>query len=379
MTPLFVYGTLRHPPLLRAVAGTRAVPAEPALLEGHAVLHAVTATGEVQEYPLCLPQAGAKAEGLLLRPDPVARARLDAFERIFGYEVSMVTVATAGGAVEAQIYHPDPGEWRAGGAWSLEDWVRDWGAVSTATAAEVMALIPQTEPRRIRTRYRMLEARVTSRGRARAQAAPASLRRAPAEDDVQIARQRAPYTGFFGVEEADLRFRRFDGSLSRPVTRAAFIMSDAVTVLPYDPVKDLVLLIEQYRFGVHARGDPNPWSLETIAGRIDAGESPEDAARRETQEEAELDLRALLPVSSFYPTPAAVSEYVYAFVGIAGLEPGGRHVGGLDSEAEDIRTHVVPLKRLLDMIETGEVATAPLLISAFWLGAQRDRLRAEFR
>ncbi len=379
MTPLFVFGTLRHPPLLRAVAGTRTIPAELALLADHAVTHAVSPVGEVQEFPLCLPEPGAEAEGLLLRPDPVARARLDAYERVFGYDLGSVTVATAGGTVEAQIYRPEPGEWRAGGPWSLSDWARDWGEVTTATAAEVMALIPQTEPRRIRARYRMLEARVTSRNRARAQAAPATLRRAAAPDDIPVARLRAPYTGFFGVEEADLRFRRFDGGLSRPVTRAAFVMADAVSVLPYDPARDLVLLVEQYRYGVHSRGDPNPWSLETIAGRIDSGETPEEAARRETREEAELTLRALLPVAAFYPSPAAVSEFVHAYVGITPLSPGNRHVGGLDSEAEDIRTHAIPFDRLLELIETGEVAAAPLLVCALWLSGQRERLRSEYR
>ena len=379
MTPLFVFGTLRHPPLLRAVAGTRTMTLEPATLQGHAVTHAVSPSGEVQVFPLCQPAPGAEAEGMLLRPDPVARARLDAYERVFGYELATVSVTTAGGVVEAQIYRPDPAEWRPGAPWALQDWVRDWGEVSTATAAEVMALIPQTEPRHIRARYKMLEARVTSRNRARAQPAPAQLRRTPADDDVQLARQRAPYTGFFGVEESDLRFRRFDGGLSRPVTRAAFIMADAVTVLPYDPVRDLVLLVEQYRYGLQARGDRNPWALETVAGRIDAGETPEEAARRETQEEAALELRALLPVPSFYPSPAAVSEYIYAYVGIAKLSDGGRSGGGLESEAEDIRTHVISFARLLELIDTGEVATAPVLITAFWLASQRDRLRAEYR
>ena len=364
---------------MRAVAGTRTIATEPATLEGHAVIHAIGPAGEVQEFPVCLPDPSGRADGLVLRPDPVARARLDAYERVFGYELGTVTVTTAAGPLEAQIYRPESGEWRGGAPWSLEDWARDWGAVTTATAAEVMALIPQTEPRRIRTRYRMLEGRVSSRTRAAAQPGPTSLRRAPAGDDVQIARNRAPYTGFFGVEEADLRFRRFDGALSRPVTRAAFVMADAVTVLPYDPVRDLVLLIEQYRYGVHSRGDPNPWLLETVAGRIDAGEAPEDTARRETREEAGLTLRALLPVGSFYPSPAAVSEYVYAFVGIAPLSEGARDTGGIEAEAEDIRTHAIPFSRLMELIETGEVATAPLLITAQWLAARREALRVEYR
>ncbi len=119
-----------------------------------------------------------------------------------------------------------------------------------------------------------------------AEPAPATLRRQASADDVVVAELRHPYTWFFGVEEADLRFRRFDGSLSPQVTRAAFISGDAVTVLPYDPVRDCVMLVEQFRFGPYARGDTNPWSLEPIAGRIDAGESPQTAARREAQEEA---------------------------------------------------------------------------------------------
>ncbi|WP_209425699.1 NUDIX domain-containing protein [Pararhodobacter sp. SW119] len=379
MTPLFVFGTLRHLPLLRVVAGARAVQVEAATLPDHAVLHAVDRAGAVQEFPVCQPRTGAQATGLLLRPDPVVRARLDAYERVFGYELASVSVTTASGPVEALIYRPEPGEWNGGAPWSLDDWARDWGRVTTATAAEVMTLLPQTEPRHIRTRYRMLQARVTSRQRAEAEPAPATLRRAPAGDDVQIARLRAPYTGFFGVEEADLRFRRFDGALSRPVTRAAFVMADAVTVLPYDPVQDLVLLVEQYRFGVHTRGDRNPWVLETIAGRIDAGETPEDAARRESLEEAGLELRALLPVPAFYPSPAAVSEFIHAYVGLATLDPGTQATAGLETEAEDIRPHVLPFPRLLHLIDSGEVATAPVLISALWLASQRDALRAESR
>lgn len=379
MTALFAYGLLCHAPLLRVVAGTRPLAAEPAILTDHAVLRAIGADGEEHAFPLCLPEPGARAEGLLLRPDPVARARLDAYARIVGCAVDTVTVTTAGGPVEAQIHRPEPGEWRPGGPWSLDDWARDRGEVTTATAAEVMALLPQTEPRRLRSRYRMLEARVASRNRARRQPAPATLRRAPAADDVQIARLRAPYTGFFGVEEADLRFRRFDGGLSRPVTRTAFVMADAVSVLPYDPARDLVLLVEQYRYGPHARGDRNPWMLEAVAGRIDSGEPPEAAARREAREEAGLDLRALLPVPAFYPSPAALSEFVYTFVGITSLAGERQRIGGLDSEAEDIRTHVVPAARLMELIDTGEVATAPLIVSALWLASQRDRLRAEHR
>ena len=95
--------------------------------------------------------------------------------------------------------------------------------------------------------------------------------------------KRQVYNGFFSVEEHDVSFKRFDGSQSKVVTRGALVSSDAVIVLPYDPVNDRVLLIEQFRTGPYVKGDANPWVLEPIAGLIDVGETPEEAGLREAK------------------------------------------------------------------------------------------------
>jgi nudix-type nucleoside diphosphatase (YffH/AdpP family) len=113
-----------------------------------------------------------------------------------------------------------------------------------------------------------------------AQTAPATQRRVAVPGDVAVLTRAERFAGFFAVEEQGLRFRRFDGALSDPVNREAFVSGDAVTVLPYDPVRDRVLLIEQFRVGPHLRGDANPWQLEAIAGRIDDGETAEATAIR---------------------------------------------------------------------------------------------------
>ena len=191
-----------------------------------------------------------------------------------------------------------------------------------------------------------------------------------------IARERQPYARFFAVEEYDLRFRRFDGSLSDSVNRAAFVMGDAVTVLPYDPVRDRVLLVEQFRAGPFVRGDAECWSLEAIAGRIDPGEAPEDAARREAVEEAGLSLGALERVASYYPTPGAVTEYIYSYVALVDLPEGAAGVFGVEGEAEDIRGHLVGFDRLMALVASGEVNNAPLVMTALWLQRERGRLRA---
>ena len=163
--------------------------------------------------------------------------------------------------------------------------------------------------------------------------------------------------------------------MSQPVTREAFVSGDASVVLPYDPVRDRVLLIEQFRFGPFARGDTQAWSVEAIAGRIDGGETPEIAARREAREEAGLELHRLIPGPSYYPSPASKTEYLYSFIGLADLPDGITGIHGVATEAEDIRSHLVSFDRLMDLVDSGEIDNAPLVLIALWLARQRDGLR----
>jgi ADP-ribose pyrophosphatase len=372
---LFLYGTLRHLPLLTTVAGCE-LSVETAELVDHTVTHAVSKQGLKQDFPLFTTRPGSVATGFLIRPGTEARARLDAYERVFGYDTDTVTVTTADGQAQATIYIPRADLWQAGSAWSLEAWVSGPGVLSVDVATEVMALLPTTTPEAILERFRMLEVRAASKRRALSEPAPATVRRTPTSEDVKVAELRRPYTWFFGVEEADLSFRRFDGSHSDTVTRAGFIMGDAVTVLPYDPVRDKVMLVEQFRFGPHARGEANAWSLEPIAGRIDPHETPEAAARREAQEEARLTMQSMHQVGRYYVSPGAVTEYLVSYIGLADLPDSAEGVSGLAAEAEDIRAHVVSFDQLMAMVESGEVANAPLLISAQWLALHRARLRA---
>lgn len=378
MRPLFVFGTLRHGPLLAAVAGG-AVTARPARLAGHAVARALAQDGAPQPFPILVDRPGAVAEGLLLTPDAGQRARLDAYEALFAYRVEVATVEGPDGPVQADLYRPGPDTggpvWRAGPDWDIAAWAADWARLRTLAAAEVMALWPDHGLAAMAARYPMIEAAAASALRAEAQPAPAALRRRPGPDDVRSRARRRPYARFFGVQEDDLSFRHFDGTASATVTRAGFAMADAVTVLPWDPVRDRVLVVEQFRYGPYLRGDPNPWSLEPIAGRIDPGESPEQAARREAEEEARLALGPLHLVARYYPSPGAVSEYLISYVAQADLPDGAAGLAGLASEAEDIRAHVIGFERLMALVTSGEAENGPLLVSALWLAAHRDRLR----
>ncbi|MDP3860524.1 MAG: NUDIX domain-containing protein, partial [Phaeovulum sp.] len=198
----------------------------------------------------------------------------------------------------------------------------------------------------------------------------------PAPGDVVVEEWKLAHAGFFSLEEYRLRHRRFDGTMSAPINRTAFVSTDVVAVLPYDPLRDRVLLVEQFRIAAFARGDANPWLLEPIAGRVDAGESPEAAARREAAEEAGLALGALIAGPRYYPSPGAKTEHVYAFLALADLPDAAAGTGGLDDEGEDIRAHVLSFAAAEALMQSGEIASGPLWVLLLWLAPRRAGYRA---
>jgi len=377
MQPLFVYGTLRHLPLLERVVGHPVATdgIVPARLPDH---QAHWAAG--QAFPLLVAQPGAQAEGLLLRGLTAQdMARLDFYEGGFGFHLACVTVQTDGGRVEAQVWYPDAGLWEPAAAFDLPLWQARWGAINVAAAAEMMDHFGQRDAAEIARLYPMIHARAASRVAAERAGVPADaalpdsgMRRA----DVVLQELARPYADFFAVEEHHLRFRRFDGTQSPVVKRAVFMASDAAILLPYDPVRDAVLVIEQFRAGPWARGDLAPWPLEPVAGRVDPGETPEDAAHREAAEEAGLVLHRLEKVSGNYPSPGSTSEFFHIFVGLCDLPDRLMGLGGVASEDEDIRSHILPSARFQDLLDRDLLTVGPLILAGHWLARHRARLRA---
>ena len=187
--------------------------------------------------------------------------------------------------------------------------------------------------------------------------------------------KRIVYRGFFSVEEHDLAYQKFDKTQSDVVTRSTLVSSDAVIVLPYDPINDRVLLIEQFRVGPFIKGDENPWVLEPIAGLIDAGETPESAGLREALEEAHLEIKRLELVARSYPSPGISTEFFHQYIGIVELLDSSNLIAGLSSENEDIRSHVFEYEQFFEMIESGKVKVGPLILLGLWLSKNRNRLR----
>jgi len=259
------------------------------------------------------------------------------------------------------------------GRWNEARWHAEWGEIAPLALADMLDNADQPVTV-LRHRIPMILARTASRIAARVPQ-PAEIRSDTGHESVEVVSETISHRGFFQTRTYRLRHPRFDGRMSAEVEREVFVASDAAIVLPYDPQRDRVLLIEQFRLGPFGRGDARPWMLEPVAGRIDAGESAESAARRECQEEAGLTLESLEFITSYYCSPGCLTEYHHCYLGLAQLPEITQGHAGLSTEHEDIRTHVLPFEQAMKIVATGEADNAPLILMLFWLQANRDRLR----
>ena len=193
------------------------------------------------------------------------------------------------------------------------------------------------------------------------------------DKDVEILEQTEAFKGYFRVDRYRLRHRLFSGGWSPEITREVFERGHAAAILPYDPVRDAVVLIEQFRIGAYAAGH-KPWLLEIVAGIIEDGEPAEEVVRREAVEEAGCTVTDLVPISTYLVSPGGTSESISIFCGrVDSRRLGGIH--GLAEEHEDIRVVVTPFAEAEDMLRAGQIDNATALISLQWLALNRARLR----
>ena len=198
-----------------------------------------------------------------------------------------------------------------------------------------------------------------------------------AKNDVEIIARETLYSGFFSMELYRFRHRLFNGEMSGEIKREIFERGHAAVLLPYDPVRDEVVLVEQVRIAAYDTSE-TPWLLEMVAGMIEEGESVEDVARREALEEAGLVVGRTKPVLSYLASPGGTTERSSIMVGeVDATTAEGIH--GLADENEDIRVHVVSRELAYQWVEEGKIDNAASVIALQWLQLHYQTLRNEWK
>ncbi len=194
--------------------------------------------------------------------------------------------------------------------------------------------------------------------------------------DIEILNCETVYRGYFRIDRYHLRHRSFAGGWSGEMSREVFERGHAVAVLLYDPQRDQVVLIEQFRIGAYAAGRP-AWLLEIVAGIIGEGEDPAEVALRETHEETGCVATELIHICDYLPSPGGSSESLALFCARVDAETAGG-IHGLTHEQEDIRTVVMDSGDAIALLDQGQLNNSAIIIAIGWLARQRDRLRASW-
>ena len=209
---------------------------------------------------------------------------------------------------------------------------------------------------------------------------PGALRSHPTQYEI-VHRERV-LDMFFKVDQITVKHQKFDGSMSEARPWLVFERGDAAAVLLFDPDVREVLLVNQFRVPTLGKGRGKGWIVETAAGMIQDGsspnkrkETPQECIIREIEEEAGYRVTELVPIATFFSSPGGTSERIFLFYGEVSDAAKVAAGGGVD-DGEDIQTVRLPLGEFMRKLSAREFEDPKIIIAGQWL---RERRQAQER
>ena len=195
---------------------------------------------------------------------------------------------------------------------------------------------------------------------------------------VSIERKRYILDDFFKIEEAYLHFEQFNGEMSPLIRYLKLERGNSVAVLVFNRSTEKMILISQFRYPTYQNN--HGWTIEVIAGMVDPGETPEESAKRELQEEIGANIEGFEHIATFYPSPGGSSEQIYLYYSeVSGEQTKYRKTGGLLASGEDIKAIELSRAEALAKIKTGEIIDAKTIIGIYWLENRRLKEESSWR
>jgi nudix-type nucleoside diphosphatase (YffH/AdpP family) len=369
---IFVFGTLKSETLRTIVLGRELAPKDicTASIKGFCVYWA-----KEGPFPVMVPKEGSEAHGLVLKNlSDVDVERLNYYELGFDYVLSPTYVETNVGPAEASAYFCNNSDMATKKSWSYDDWLSDHSEVQYIAAKEFLDFFDTKYGDTAQAMYNKIFKRAEVYANEATNLSKVIENGPENSINIQVENIQREYLGFFALNQISLKYSQFDGDISELKNRVILMGSEASLILPYDPVLDKVLLVEQFRIGPFCRGDRAPWVFEPVAGIIEVGETPDEAAKREVFEEAGLEVTQLVKMGSGYPNPGEATSYFYNYIAIVDLSEYSPGIYGAKNEGEDIRTHVIDFNTVLNWSVSNKLRVLPLNTMVLWLALNKLKL-----
>jgi ADP-ribose pyrophosphatase len=179
--------------------------------------------------------------------------------------------------------------------------------------------------------------------------------------------------GFRTFAHYQVTLRHHDGTVAS-LKRDILHVGKVVGALAVDPARNVVVLIRQFRLAAHLAAGLGEL-IEIVAGHVERGEVPQQAAARECVEEIGVEPRSLHPLFSFLPAPGINDEYATMFLAIVDSTKVPERAGAAH-EAEDTRPLCVAIDAALAALADGKLHNGYLIIALQWLALNRHRIGA---
>lgn len=180
----------------------------------------------------------------------------------------------------------------------------------------------------------------------------------------KIINKKNLYSGFFSLNKYEFIHEKHNGEWTGNVEREIFSGAHVSTLLPYDPIKKEIMLIQQFRAGALSKYDEN-YLLEIVAGIIDEGENPEQTAIRECFEETGCEVKKIHPIQSYFPAPGSSESYYHLYLGeIQAFD--GERIKGLEKENEDILVKSFKIDEVRQMLKEKKIMNGLTLVALQW-------------
>jgi ADP-ribose pyrophosphatase len=195
-------------------------------------------------------------------------------------------------------------------------------------------------------------------------------------NDLKVVKKEVIWQGYFRMVKYYFTHALFNGGTSNVIERELFERDTAVAVIPYDPVTDEIVLVEQIRVGTFEH-DVNPWMIELVAGMIEDGEQSADVAKRELFEETGLQCQRLDKVMSYLVSPGGTSEKIDLYIAQVDASTASE-IAGLEEESEDIRTHRLSVADVIEQLSQSRFKNGVTLVGLQWLALNHQRIKHQW-
>ena len=180
----------------------------------------------------------------------------------------------------------------------------------------------------------------------------------------KIINKKNIYKGFFQMYEYDLIHQKHDGNWSSEIKREIFGGAHVASLLPFDPIKKEILLIQQFRVGIVSRHDED-LLYEIVAGMVDKNEQPDQTSIRECLEETGCKVKKLIHIQDYFPAPGSSESFYHLYLGEIDSFQGSR-IRGLENENEDIKVTSFKVHEVKQMLDNKIIKNGLTLIALQW-------------